>query len=197
MERREVLKVLASAAVLPAISPEAFSLFRGIHAQIAQGPGLKTLNAQQDATVTTIAELIIPQTDTPGAKAVKVNQFIDLILSEWYDAPDTARFLAGLADVDARCQNLYGKRFTECAESQQTEILSALDEEALVLLRTTVADTTESAAIKPTGNFFQMMKKLTLIGYYTSEVGFEEELHASIIPPTHAGCAPIPEELTK
>jgi len=40
-----------------------------------------------------------------------------------------------------------------------------------------------------------MMKRLTLIGYYTSEAGFEEELHRTVIPPGHAGCAPIPEDL--
>ena len=44
-------------------------------------------------------------------------------------------------------------------------------------------------------SFFQMMKRLTLIGYYTSEAGFEEELHRTVIPPGHAGCAPIPEDL--
>ena len=126
MDRRKALKLLASAAVLPALTPEAFSLFRGVHAQIATMPGLKTLDPHQNATVTTIAELIIPQTDTPGAKATKVNEFIDLILTEWYDDADTARFLAGLADVDSRSQKLFGKQFVDCGESQQNQIMKAL-----------------------------------------------------------------------
>ena len=39
-----------------------------------------------------------------------------------------------------------------------------------------------------------MMKQLTLVGYYTSEIGFEQELREEIIPPRHAGCVPIEDE---
>ena len=42
-------------------------------------------------------------------------------------------------------------------------------------------------------HFFYMIKQLTLMGYYTSQIGFEQELHAHIIPPRHAGCAPFEE----
>jgi hypothetical protein len=42
-------------------------------------------------------------------------------------------------------------------------------------------------------NFFFRMKALTLTGYYTSQIGYEQELHESVIPPRHAGCAPISE----
>lgn len=196
MERREVLKLLASAAAFPTLSSPAFSLFRGMHAQIAEMPGLKTLNPQQNATVTAIAEMIIPQTDTPGAKAVKVNEFIDLILSEWYDADDTARFLSGLDDVDLRTQDLFGSKFTASTAEEQTQVLKQLDDEAvngLKLYNVPTHTKLDDVAIPP--SFFLMMKKLTLIGYYTSEAGFEEELHRTIIPPGHAGCAPVPEEL--
>jgi hypothetical protein len=75
--------LIASATVLPALRSDALFWLQGVHAQIAEASALKTLTPDQDATVTTIAELIIPQTDTPGAKAAKVNEFIDLILSEW------------------------------------------------------------------------------------------------------------------
>jgi len=132
MERREILKLLASAAVLPALSQDTVAFFQDVHSQVAKSPGLKTLNPHQNATVTTIAELIIPQTNTPGVKAVKVNEFIDLILTDWYDEPTTARFIAGLADVDRRSEKLFRKKFVACAESQQTQLLKVLDDEALL-----------------------------------------------------------------
>jgi hypothetical protein len=192
MERREVLKLLASAAVLPALTPDAFSMFRSMHAGLAETPGLKALNPHQDATVTTIAELILPQTDTPGAKAAKVNEFIDLILAEWYDDATTARFLAGLADVDQRSQKLFGKQFVDCTNDQQLQLMKVLDDEADVARKQQAAAEAVSRkpAIAPL-NFFGMMKKLTLLGYYTSQVGFEVELHKSVIPSSHAGCVAI------
>ena len=192
MERREVLRLLASAAVLSALTPDAFSLLRSIHADLTDAPGLKALNPHQNATVTTIAELIIPQTETPGAKAAKVNQFIDLILAEWYDDATTARFLAGLADVDQRSQKLFGKNFVDSTPAQQNQLLKVLDDEATVARKQQAAAEAASHkhALAPL-NFFGMMKKLTLLGYYTSEIGFKVELHKSIIPSSHAGCVAI------
>jgi hypothetical protein len=212
MERRDVLKLLVSATVLPTLSSDALFWLQGVHTQIAKASALKTLTPDQNATVTTIAELIIPQTDTPGAKAAKVNEFIDLILSEWYDEPTTARFLAGLADVDRRSQTSFGKKFVACSEADQKKLLTLLDAESIAAARKEAAADQKKrqpvvdeqalsakkeeirpgplAALAPT-NFFAMIKKLTLVGYYTSEVGFKDELHKQIIPPTHKGCAPL------
>jgi Gluconate 2-dehydrogenase subunit 3 len=192
MERREVLKWLASAAALPVLTPDAFSLLREMHTEIAASPGLKTLDPHQNATITTITELIIPQTDTPGAKAAKVNEFIDLILTEWYDDATTARFLAGLQDVDQRSRKLFGKKFVDCTESEQTQLLQTLDDEATAARKhQAIAEAASHTKALAPQNFFGMIKKLTILGYYTSQIGFKDELHKSIIPSSHAGCVAI------
>jgi len=80
MQRREALRLLASAATLPLVSRDAFSLFQEVHQQLPQTAALKALDPYQNAIVVTISELIIPQTDTPGAKAARVNEFIDLVV---------------------------------------------------------------------------------------------------------------------
>jgi hypothetical protein len=193
MHRRQALRLLASAATLPLLSREAFSLFQAVHEQIPEQPVLKTLNPQQNATVTTIAELIIPQTDTPGAKAARVNEFIDLILTEWYDEEEKSTFMSGLADIDSRTRDLYGKDFVNCVEKQQVEILQALDDEVAAREENTRRRRTHP----PQKNFFFMMKQLTLVGYYTSQVGFEQELHSEIIPARHAACVPLEAEAAK
>ena len=100
MHRRQALRLLASAATLPLLSREAFSLFQAVHEQLSEQVVLKTLNPHQNATVTTIAEIIIPQTNTPGAKAARVNEFIDLILTEWYDEEEKSTFMTGLENAD-------------------------------------------------------------------------------------------------
>ncbi len=195
MQRREALRLLASAAALPLLSREAFSMFQAVHEQLPEQAVLRTLNPHQNATVTTISEIIIPQTDTPGAKAARVNEFIDLILTEWYDDEEKSIFLTGLAEVDASTRNLLGKDFVDCEEKLQTEILRGLDDE--VAAGRADVRRGRSRRRPPERNFFFMIKQLTLIGYYTSQIGFEQELHGEIIPARHAGCVPLEEEATK
>ena len=192
MQRREALRLLASAAALPLLSRDAFSLFQAVHEQLPETAALKTLNPHQNATVITISELIIPQTDTPGAKAVRVNEFIDVVLTDWYDEEEKAMFLAGLVDVDHRGQDLFGKDFVDCTEKQQTQILTDLDEE-LSEGREPAPPLRRNQTAPPEKQFFYMIKQLTLVGYFTSEIGFEQDLHQQIIPPRHAGCVPIEE----
>jgi len=193
MHRRQALRLLASAAALPVLSREAFSLFQALHNQLPAKPVLKTLNPHQNATVTTIAELIIPRTHTPGAKAARVNEFIDLIVAEWYDEEEKETFVTGLANVDSRARGLYGKNFVNCAQKQQGSILQAMDDE----VAERAANPRRRRNHPPEKNFFFMIKQLTLVGYYTSQIGFEQELHAEIIPSRHAGCVPGEEEAAK
>ena len=193
MDRRKVLKLLAVSSALPVIPAEWMATFRAIHAGLGNGPALKILSAHQDATVTAMAELILPQTGTPGAKAVRVNEFIGRIVAEWYSDEDRARFLAGLAGVDARTQSLFKKDFVDLSPGQQSEILRALGDE--------MAQATEVLAKAPPGyrgtdpepedNFYFMFRQLTLTGYFTSEAGFRQQLREEIIPGRFDGCFPI------
>lgn len=170
-------------------------MFQGVHEQLPEQPVLKTLNPHQNATVTVISELIIPQTNTPGAKAARVNEFIDLILSEWYDEEEKSTFLTGLTDIDARARELFGKDFVECGEKPQVEILHGLDDEVAAAREPDRRRRRRN--VPPERSFFFMIKQLTLIGYYTSQIGFEQELHGEIIPSRHAACVPLEEEATK
>jgi Gluconate 2-dehydrogenase subunit 3 len=141
-------------------------------AETTSSIGLRTLNPHQNATVTLISELIIPQTDTPGAKAAKVNEFIDLLLTEWFDQADTARFLAGLAAIDAESRKSFGKALTDCSPSQQTQLMKQFDGEAMEFVQSQkLAEKTH--APQQDVNFFYTLKKLTLVGYYTSQTGSE------------------------
>lgn len=193
MQRRNALKLLAGAATLPFLSSDALAFFRSIQTQITERPGLKTFTPPQNAIVETMSELIIPATDTPGAKAARVSEFIDLILSDWSDDADKKIFLDGLADVDQRSQGLSGKNFVESTVAQQTEVMRALDED-LVKAQSHIEPNRDGRRILAEKTFYYMMKSLTLVGYYTSQVGEQEELHYEIIPSAHEQCAPIPSK---
>jgi hypothetical protein len=204
MKRRDALKLIAGAATLPALySQDVFALGRQIHGQLGSTAALKTLNPHQNATVTTIAEMIIPATDTPGAKAARVNEFIDLILTDWCTGAQCRGFLDGLAQVDAGSRRRFGKDFVNCTPAQQTEFLTALDEELTELREATVrgrphaSAATQEIETPVERNFFYQMKRLTLVGYYTSEVGWTKELGR---PPVHfgayKGCVPLAQGKT-
>jgi hypothetical protein len=193
MLRREALKLLAATTALPLLSRPAFSLFQAVHQQLAETPALKTLDPGQNALVTAICDLIIPPTETPGAKAARVNEFIDLILTEWYQEEDRKLFLNGLSDVDFRSRDNFGRTFLECSSTQQTQILTQLDAQ-LTGLRRPEYLRRRGGFGPPEKQFFYLMKQLTLVGYYTSQIGFEQELQAHIIPLRHAGCVPLEPE---
>jgi hypothetical protein len=82
LDRREVLKLLALSSALPALPADVVGALRQVHGRLANTTLLKTLDPHMNATVTAMAVLIIPQTETPGAKAVRVNESIDVILSD-------------------------------------------------------------------------------------------------------------------
>lgn len=192
MKRRDALKLIAAAAISSALPREVWAIGREAQEQLGSGAHLRTLNPHQDATVTTIAELILPQTDTPGAKAARVNEFIDLILTEWSEDDDRDHFLKGLADVDVRSHGLFGKDFVDCAHNQQTEILTALDADVAAAREAIPPGTMKRGRTAvPDDHFFYNMKQLTLLGYYTSQVGAEQELQYELIPTEHAACVPV------
>src|SRR5438132_9392932 len=127
MNRRELLRVLGASALLPALPGRSAERLgaagRRIHAQ-ARSRGLQVLDPHQSETVATIAELIIPTTDTPGARAAQVHRFIDLLLAEWAPDDDRKQFLDGLADVDARARTAYGTDFISATAAQREAILT-------------------------------------------------------------------------
>src|SRR5215831_9592668 len=99
MKRRGVLKLLGAGAVIPAISPELLAFYRAAQAQLGASYTLRTLNSHQNDTVVAMIDQIIPATDTPGAKAARVNEFMDVILTEWANDEERRNFLNGLDGV--------------------------------------------------------------------------------------------------
>jgi hypothetical protein len=208
MNRREALRLLAGGAALQLapsqlVTSRMLAVMREARAvlQDQASPTPKTLNPHQYTTVKTVAELILPRTETPGATDVGAADFIDLILTEWYEDSERSRFLNGLADIDARSQALFAKDFIDSTAAQQGLVLTALGEQMIEARErdrerswsTVDSSNAGSAPEVPeeSKNFYFTLRQLTLTAYYTSEAGATEELHYEIIPARHAGCAEI------
>jgi hypothetical protein len=195
MQRREVLRLLAAGAAIPVLPASLLALARQAQAQVGQAYKLRTLSPQQNAMVVTITDLIIPATDTPGAKAARVNEFIDVVLTEWADDTELQDFLNGLAGVDKRSNELFGKNFTAASVEQQTTLLLSMDDAAMAkhaARRARHGNTIPEDRDKQLqGNFWDVFKGITLHGYYTSEIGFTQEQNLQIIPGAYHGCVPL------
>ena len=190
MERREALRLLATAAAIPLVPGEMAALLRRARSETQTAGTLRTLNPQQNALVVRMAEIILPETKTPGATAARVNEFIDLILTEWYTPEERDRFLAGLAEVDTRSRTRFSKDFVGLATDQQTAIVRDLDLEMVADSVSDISQPTHGRHHHGSHSFFASVKHLTLTGYFTSEVGATEQLHFKIIPGHYDACVP-------
>lgn len=160
MDRREFVRWGATAFAIPAAWAQ--------HASKAEWKP-SVLDAHQNETVIALTELIIPATDTPGAKLARVNRYIDLLLRDG-SAEERERFLAGLGWLDGFSIRGHGHPFVSCAQEQQTAMLRALD-----------------AGTGPGHEFFRAAKSLTVQIYYATEIGFEELNKGGRVPVTF-GC---------
>lgn len=122
---------LAASTIAGAMAENAFAwTTEGVRSQGSGTAAPRTLTAEQFALVTALVEHIIPRTDTPGARDVGVQKFVDDLLTDHYKAPERNRFLAGLQGVDVRSLRKYKKKFTATTRAQQVAILTAMDKEA-------------------------------------------------------------------
>jgi Gluconate 2-dehydrogenase subunit 3 len=194
MQRREVLKLLAGGAVTTALSPSLMAHFREAQAQVGSAYKLRALSPQQNAQVVAMIDLIIPATHTPGAKGARVNEFIDVILTEWANDSERQAFFNGLADVDKQSNTLFGKGFSDASVEQQTALLREIDDIAMArhgARRAHHGNTVPEDRDKQLqGNFWDVFKGITLHGYYTSEIAFTQEEKLQIIPGAYHGCVP-------
>jgi hypothetical protein len=143
-------------------------------------------SAERKTLVSEIAELIIPKTDTPGAKEAKVGEFIEKMLLDCYPAKDQDSFHQGLQELEDR-------NFLKARPAEQIAILKEMEAAAKTAM---VEAAEEKKKYSDTGKeytekgvpFFRLMKELTLIGYFTSEPGATLALDYLPIPGRYDGC---------
>lgn len=180
MDRRQLLRVLGASAAAVGLSPaQARAL---LLPGTPRRPQEAFFTDRQRAAVTVLADLVIPETDTPGAVEAGVVEYAEMIVGEWMNDEERERFLAGLAHLDTHAGSLWNAPFAEVGETRQAAILSGLEAEGRAL-----AERDEDA---PEG-FFHQVRGLVLHGYYTSEIGMREELLFRPLPGSFEGCVDV------
>lgn len=186
MNRREAIQraglVLGFAISAPTLS----GVLQGCKAKPELGFKPEFLNADQGALISEVAEIIIPTTDTPGAKDAGVPSFIDILVKDCYKKEDQDNFLSGLADFDKGAKDSYGDAFLDLDKEQQVEYVTKVHNDALT------ASKDEANKDKPRA-FILTMKELTVVGFFTSEPGATKVLQYQAVPGAYKGCIPLSE----
>ncbi|HEY2374859.1 MAG TPA: gluconate 2-dehydrogenase subunit 3 family protein [Gemmatimonadaceae bacterium] len=171
-----------------------------------------------------VAETILPETKTPGAKAAKVGPFMAVMVTDCYDAKQQKIFRDGMTRLNDACRKANNVGFLQATPQQRLSLLEVLDKEqktysdAVESARRKKSDTTTTTAAKKAEahleeprkeagiggdvgtataitadsppHYFRMMKELTLLGYFTSEIGCKQAQRYAETPGKYDPCVP-------
>ncbi|MBL7857603.1 MAG: gluconate 2-dehydrogenase subunit 3 family protein [Cyclobacteriaceae bacterium] len=184
MDRREALKrtawIMGGVVSAPAIA----GILKGCAAKPTIDWKPVFVSEDQGIVIAQVAEIIIPKTDTPGAKETGVPGFIDLMLKDVYSKEDQDHFLEGLKAFDEEAKKAHGDVFIELSAEKQAEFVKKVHDDAIA------AQKTEPRPKRP---FILMMKELTMLGFFTSEAGATQVLQYVAVPGAYKGCIPLSE----
>lgn len=190
MDRRELL-YRASMLLGGAISASAASgILAGCTTAAATGDGTiatSFLSVEESATVTAMADQILPRTDTPGALDVGVPAFIDRMLAGYYTDKERGIVRAGLAAANADAGKLRGKPFAQLTADEQVALMRQYDQAQFDQTRANAS--TQGAA----PHYFRLIKELTIIGFCTSEAGATKLMRYEQSPGPFRGDVPVSE----
>ena len=142
------------------------------------------LTDQQKLIISEVAELIIPKTNTPGAKDAGVPAFIVMMLQDCYKTPEHASFLEGVKSLEE-------KKFLTLSTAQKTEMLKQVESDSVEQMKAYQVQQTkmgdnedrEQMAAQTKGlPYWRLMKELTMLGYFTSEEGIKSSFDYVPIP---------------
>lgn len=138
------------------------------------------LTKEQAVTIGEIAETILPETDTPGAKSLHLTEFIDLMLKDVFNGYDQLQFPKKLAKFEEECQFFIGKKFVNGTPDERQKFLVLQEKKALIHQQQTGEK-----------SFINKIKELVLTGYFTSEYAITELMNYNPIPTKFEGCVDI------
>ena len=141
-----------------------------------------------------VADTILPETSTPGAKAAQCGAFMALMVADTYQDRDQQVFKNGLQQLDTACRQMHKTGFVAATPAQRLTLLEQIDKEQKAYMddreakQAAATDGTPAPDTPP--HYFRMMKELTLLGYFTSEIGATKALRYVEAPGRFDPCAP-------
>ncbi|WP_288882536.1 gluconate 2-dehydrogenase subunit 3 family protein [Pedobacter panaciterrae] len=192
----------------------------GVFLDSCNSPSTKTngklFDDNQLKLITEVADIIIPTTSSPGAKAAGVGPFIALMVKDCYPEDAQKAFVKGLDALEEQSKDQFKKSFLEISPAERTQLLSKLREETIAATKAEqdkqkeadaqktdpdkAKSQTENAGFasilpkdkpKTEPRFFSIIRDLTLLGYFTSEIGATKAMAYIDIPGRYDGCVDL------
>jgi hypothetical protein len=186
LTRREAIKRMAILMGASVVGPQL----------LAKNFGLATpldFSAADIALLDEIGETIIPATHIPGAKAAGIGPFIAMMVADCYTAPAQAAIKEGLARFPTDYRARHGEDFLTGKPENRTAFLNALDSEqrkhTSAARRKTEGNRAAEADETPP-HYFRVIRELTILGYFTSEIGQTKALRYLEVPGRFDGNVP-------
>lgn len=174
MQRREAIKQTAAMIGMSILGADIFLTGCSIPEK-RQGLFSKDDIALMDE----IGETILPDSDrSPGAKAAHIGEFMKSYINDCYGENDQEIFIAGLEQIQEDSRKSYHQDFLNISNKKRFDLLSEYDEQSRA-----------SNNLKKI-HFFTMMKQVTILGYFSSEVGATKAMRYNIGPGHYDGCTP-------
>jgi hypothetical protein len=182
MNRRKTLKGLALLAAGNLLTPPLLADFLRISASLQKGGNRwkpRFVTPQQALLLEELVEVILPATDTPGAREALVHVFIDLYVKDCYPKAQQEIFLKGLDTLDAVSQGESGRPFLKLSKEERLAFLKRLEKESW--------EKKEAEG----QSFIKMLKKLTLLGFFSSQPGATKAAEYVESPGPFQGCIEV------
>jgi hypothetical protein len=154
--------------------------------RVVSAPLGELFTANDLALLNEIAETILPETSTPGAKAAGVGPFMALMVADAYDPNEQRIFREGLTTLERECLALHRLGFMTALPAQRLALLERLDREQHAYM----TRLENRRAVGAPAHYFRMMKELALLGYFTSEIGYTQAMRYVEVPGRFDPCVP-------
>ena len=164
IKRRELLRAIGVAAIashFPGFVKWAYAAAHEPGAARPEAFSPQFFSGEEFARIERLSELIIPSDETPGAREAGVAEFIDFMVA--HDTEQQKPMRAGLAWLDEQSGRRFTHPFLEATEAQQVSLLEPLAYKARY-----------RAGEEAGQELFRRVKELTVMGFYSSEIGWRE-----------------------
>ena len=144
--------------------------------------GVGVFSPDDVAFLDEVAETILPETSTPGARAAQAGAFMALMVTDTYSDRDQQVFRDGMKALDEASRRMNGKAFMEASPAQRLALLEAVD-------RARYGYQKGKKSGEPP-HYFSQMKWLAMLGYFTTEIGYTQALRYLETPGRYDPCVP-------